>query len=398
MPTEALKGSNMHIGFRPSGGRGEYEVVGSQAGQSAASLEGWEFHFRWPDNVVRDTLLWLDPGESGKPRLRSLVKPEFQVGRLVAAVLLLPPPIRDMRKVASTLPVLQARKYVVTKVGFGRDTEFASPPESVTAEPNYVEITNSSANDYVNVSARWAQITEVCNHRARFPQGVSASLDLYCRYMQSGNPVDAELLQIGNDLRRAMGISDSTYDPDHDPLPALEQMAGIPTSDEPPLPAPDQLNEDEIEVKARSAQIYRLAKARDFSARRFSIEVREAYRQRCAFCGARLGGIPGVPSGIDAAHILAWSSYNLDIVGNGISLCKNHHWAFDAALMVPVLQNGVYIVRFTRLAAERLERSALEVLGSDGFAIPEDWLPTDVNQRPNSRYLIRLYEDVAIDF
>ena len=37
---------------------------------------------------------------------------------------------------------------------------------------------------------------------------------------------------------------------------------------------------------------------------------------------------------------------------NGIALCKLHHWAFDAGLMLPVLDNdGRYGVMFTELAA-----------------------------------------------
>lgn len=104
-----------------------------------------------------------------------------------------------------------------------------------------------------------------------------------------------------------------------------------------------------------------------------------------------------MPSGIDAAHILAWSSYDLDIVGNGIALCKIHHWAFDAALMVPVVDKGNHLVRFSRLQ-EHFEASTLAVLGIDGFVIPEDWLPEDPKERPSAKYLARLYDDLAIEF
>lgn len=387
----------MHIGFRTSGGRGEYELVGGHAGQSASGLDGWTFHFRWPDGVVRDTLLWLDPGASGKPRLRSLAPQPFQVGRLVAAMLMLPPPRRDMRGGASTLPVLQANEYVVTKVGFGPDTEFASPPESVTAEPNYVEIANAVHTDFINVSSRWTRIATVCNVMERYSAGVITVLKEYQAFLLSAKSVDRDLTRITDDLRRSLAASDGAYSEELDPLPTLERIAGVPLPDQRSLPPPDELGEDEIEVKARSAQIYRLARVRDSAARRFSIEVLQAYRERCAFCGARLGGIPGIPSGIDAAHILAWSSYDLDIIGNGIALCKLHHWAFDAALMVPIIQHGSHVVRFTHLA-QRFDPVTLKLLGSDGFVILEDWLPTDVNHRPSSKYLARLYNDLAIVF
>lgn len=387
----------MHIGFRTSGGRGEYELVGGHAGQSAAGLEGWTFNFRWPDGVVRDTLLWLDPGESGKPRLRSLATPPFQVGRLVAAVLLLPPPRRDMRNVASTLPVLQANEYVVSKIGFGPATEFASPPEAVTAEPNYVEIANSAHSDFVNVSSRWLRLVNIWDRSNLYPLDVAVAINRHRAYQLSGIPVNAELARIADDLRVALQSADPAYEAARDPLPSLERLAGILPLDEPSLPPPDELSEDEIDVKARSAQIYRLARVRGSTARRFSVEVRKAYRERCAFCGARLGGVQGIPSGIDAAHILAWGSYDLDVVSNGIALCKNHHWAFDVALMVPVIQHDLLVVRFTNLK-QHFESDALAILGSDGFTIPEEWMPIDPTQRPSAKYLARLYDDLAITF
>ena len=88
----------MHIGFRTSGGRGEYEVVGTHSGYTAASLEGWSFYMEWPDGIVRDTGLVLEPADSGKPRLRSELPEKIQIGRIVAAMLLLPDPTRAFKK------------------------------------------------------------------------------------------------------------------------------------------------------------------------------------------------------------------------------------------------------------------------------------------------------------
>jgi hypothetical protein len=55
----------VHIAFRTSGGRGEYEVVGHAGSYFASELEFWFFYMRWPDGVTRDTELWIDPGDSG---------------------------------------------------------------------------------------------------------------------------------------------------------------------------------------------------------------------------------------------------------------------------------------------------------------------------------------------
>lgn len=36
---------------------------------------------------------------------------------------------------------------------------------------------------------------------------------------------------------------------------------------------------------------------------------------------------------MDAAHILPWSRFDLDVVQNGIALSKTCHWAFDAGVL-----------------------------------------------------------------
>jgi len=310
---------------------------------------------------------------------------------------MLPEPRRDMRNVASTMPVLRSKDYVVTKVGFGPDTEFASPPENVTAEPNYVEAVNAAHTEFIHVSRRWERIQLVLEFGPDFLGPVPAALSSFRDFLQSGAAADAQLLRLGGEIRTAVAQIDSAYSVNDDPLPALERMMGIAPTVEPELPPPDELSEDEGEVKKRSAQMYRLARVRSASARRFSIDVREAYGHRCAFCGALLGGVPGVPSGIDAAHILAWSTYDLDVVSNGIALCKTHHWAFDAALMVPVVSGGNHVVRFTSIA-ELFDPATLALLGTDEQVIPDERLPSDPSMRPSAKYLNRLYDDLVITF
>ncbi len=102
-------------------------------------------------------------------------------------------------------------------------------------------------------------------------------------------------------------------------------------------------------------------------------------------------------SGLEGAHILAWSKYDLDEVENGLSLCKTHHWAFDAALLMPVVEKGIYSIRFTALT-EHFDSTTMALLGTDGSIIPDDWLPADPKLRPNPHYLARLHEDLAVSF
>ena len=63
----------------------------------------------------------------------------------------------------------------------------------------------------------------------------------------------------------------------------------------------------------------------------FRRAIMEIYDYTCAVCELDIRTESGA-SITDAAHIIPFSvSYN-DDVRNGISLCKSHHWAFDARL------------------------------------------------------------------
>lgn len=393
-------GGAVHIGFRTSGGRGEYEVVGSHSGYTAASLEGWSFYMRWPDGSVRDTGLWLDPGDSGKPRLRSLLTPQIQIGRIISSMLLLPAPKRDLKATPSGWPVMVENKYSVTQVGFGPDSEFTGVTDRVTFVPSWVEVANKSETEAIGVTARWERIHAVYDRLGDLSQRLQSGVASHRDYLASGQTVDGSLTPIVKNICKDLVIStDSTYPLGADPLPFLELLTGIeaPDEGEPALPPPNELSEDEPEINVRAAHQYRLAKIRGASGRKFSEQVRAAYNDTCAFCGATFGGIEGVRSGIDAAHILAWSKHDLDVVSNGIALCKLHHWAFDAGIMLVRNEGDDYRTRFTTLA-DRLDPASLQRVGAEGERIPEEWLPADPAQRPSENYLTILYADLGVTF
>ncbi|MCY3740350.1 MAG: HNH endonuclease [Candidatus Poribacteria bacterium] len=63
----------------------------------------------------------------------------------------------------------------------------------------------------------------------------------------------------------------------------------------------------------------------------FRKAIMKIYEYKCAVCELDIRTTSGA-SITDAAHIIPFSvSYN-DDVRNGLSLCKSHHWAFDARL------------------------------------------------------------------
>ena len=232
----------------------------------------------------------------------------------------------------------------------------------------------------------------------KLPVSVANLVSEHQNFLAAGKDINNSLISIVSGICENLSkMSNGDYVSDHDPLEYLEYLTGAPSRTSPSLPPPDELSEDEIEISARSAFEYRLSKIRGSSGRRFSTDVRAAYNGRCAFCGVQLSGLEGIPAGIDAAHILAWSKHELDTVSNGIALCKLHHWAFDASIMMPVILGDKYYVRFTTMA-DKLDNHTLSRLGIDGMQIRDEWLPVDPKQKPSKKYLRRLYADLGIVF
>ena len=61
----------------------------------------------------------------------------------------------------------------------------------------------------------------------------------------------------------------------------------------------------------------------------FPTVVKNLYGQACAVCRADTRANTGRMI-VDAAHILPFAKHHNDDPRNGIALCKNHHWSFDA--------------------------------------------------------------------
>lgn len=63
----------------------------------------------------------------------------------------------------------------------------------------------------------------------------------------------------------------------------------------------------------------------------FRKTVVHIYNYTCAFCGLKVTKLP-MQNIVDGAHIKPFSQFYDNNINNGISLCKNHHWAFDIGL------------------------------------------------------------------
>lgn len=115
----------------------------------------------------------------------------------------------------------------------------------------------------------------------------------------------------------------------------------------------------------------------------FGKDVVTAYAEQCAMCGLNLGLVQG-------AHIYPVSApASPDIVGNGLSLCGNHHSAFDRHLIWVSPESLA-----TKLHPAVLRR-ATESPAARTFAestLPALMSPRLPAQRPDARMFAKRYE------
>jgi hypothetical protein len=105
----------MRIALRPSGGRGDYELAGSDNGVYASDLLEKQFHYQITPGL---TIFGKAKAHrlSGKPRIRpeeNGVHPYV----LIYSILLLPPPRRELIKTAnSPLVALTSQEYILSGI------------------------------------------------------------------------------------------------------------------------------------------------------------------------------------------------------------------------------------------------------------------------------------------
>lgn len=108
----------------------------------------------------------------------------------------------------------------------------------------------------------------------------------------------------------------SRYFPDHAAQLLASQFSYVTE----PKPV-QKVSEDEVEYGRSPA---------------FRRKILSIYDHQCSACGLRIKLSHGNDiSFVDAAHLIPFSESFNDHPTNGISLCKNHHWAMDRNLIAP---------------------------------------------------------------
>jgi len=317
----------MQIRLRPSGGRGEYELAGSHGGIRVSDLFGLElwfdfgFDLRVPLNATADV-------HDGKPRIR-LGDPhaDSHAALLLAAILLLPPPIREIRKTAgnATNVDLSRCAYSAIAVDIVEKTPFrvVLRPRNIIAKNNdNAQLGIDVLNRFEGVQWLWGMSigapkdTLIAAHRDAC---VGATFD-HRKLLRAATEVLKALLPGEVDSLMGAMRSPSEFDSE-----TFTVQATAPAEDDPTSPI-------EVNRELRRRQIWLADRGPD--GRRFRQLIGVAYDYRCAFTGLRLPPLgKGFSPGVDAAHIFPWSQQGSNVVSNGIGLSKQMHWALDEGIL-----------------------------------------------------------------
>ncbi len=320
----------MRIALRPSGGRGDYELAGSDNGIYASELLDKQFYYQITPGLTIDGKSKVHR-LSGKPRIRP-EKDGLHPYMVMYSILLLPPPRRELIKTAkSALIELSSKEYIL----YGIDVDLIENDlTKVVFAPTNMWAKNQCGILKVDFAERMAVIATLWDAAGQ----TKSELGMLVQKHQSAIIASDHLTirdtakEIQKLIRVETDVLPSILNefklPDYlsaDYTGITDSTAGSESEDSNISP------NDSLRERIRK---WRKQADRGPGARKFSMAVREAYDYRCFFSGERFPKLALFDSaGVDGAHILPWSTHGLNSVENGICLCKQCHWGFDNGLL-----------------------------------------------------------------
>ncbi len=325
----------MRIALRTSGGRGEYELAGRQGAIGIDQVSNKPFYYEITPGLV------LPGGVSalraqGKPRLRKVRKNDRSTTHpplLLAAILLLPKPKRQLRETHGTV-LLMHDAYSVSAIRIDiADIQAAS----VVLRPTDLLLQNADGlSQRIVFAERMARITRLWNRAAGRVGPLAELIRNHMDAVMEDSPSHRNIESFADAIAESL-------DTDGDMLPLAEAQLGIEPIDEMPFEGQEEEiigefgeNDPQTQIQARLERIkqWREVVLRGAEGARFRREIRRHYADQCLFSGDTLPKLSVTGSaGVDAAHILPWSTHDIHTADNGICLNKMCHWAFDAGVL-----------------------------------------------------------------
>lgn len=385
----------MRITRRTSGGRGEYEISeATPRGVTPNDLLGRSIILELPNGWRINSGTELT-AQGGKRRLRltSQQATQMQVQRQVAAALMLPEPVRADEAFGVGEPVLQTGRYAIDHILI-REAELVGNSTAILTVRAVILRNGSVQAAELQVGDRLQRLSAVWSTADEFPPDIADLVKQHREAVSSGAAISTAVERIVEHLQTSMSERSTdigiVYSQQTDVLDALE--AALDISVDEPLIQPSEVDPEEPDIRMRTVKEWkRWANARGPKSARFRYDVRHAYRATCVVCGDHFPPTSFSAPGVDAAHILPWSDYDLDEVQNGLCLCKLHHWAFDEALILITPESRAYSVALLKDIEDRLlaidPNFSVETLRRAAGRIPEERLPRNRAHWPRPEFL-----------
>ena len=380
----------MQIRLRPSGGRGEYELAGSHGIVRGADLYGLGLEFDFGLDL-RIPLYATADVHDGKPRIR-LDDPHSSsshAAKVIAALLLMPQPIREIRLTAGTASAVDFQRCAFSSIVV--DVVNKNATRAVLRPRTIVVINGAGARTTIDVLSRFEFVKQVWQSLPEASTQLLNAVALHQSVAIAGSLDHKALIKAAERVLNTPGAD--VLLTANLVLPAGDAETTMPP---PPLTEDDPSNPIDVNRELRKRLAWKAARGPD--GRRFKKNVSEAYGYKCAFTGKNLPPLgSGYLPGVDAAHIYPWSRQGSNEVTNGISLSKQMHWAFD---------EGILRLNYAHASQVLLIDMPMEITGlahAIGFdldayqavcgPIPLSHLPADSQVWPN-RASLDLYNEL----
>lgn len=373
----------MQIRLRPSGGRGEYELAGSHGSVRGSDLYGHNLLIDF-GITLRIPLFATADTHDGKPRIRLIdQRVHVHAARLIAAVLLLPEPIREIRKTpeAATVDLNHCAYSAITV-----DVVTKNSTDAILRPRTIVAINSAGSSLEIDVLNRFELVQRLWNVGGNAVTALDFAL---CEHREAcfAEPfIQKNVLSATKKVIELLPTADQAQ---------IDVLQGI---DEYTVFAPQTVTQTEVDLsnpiqvnrEIRKRLVWRAERGTE--GRRFRLSVNSAYDFKCAFTGLRLPPLQrGYLPGVDAAHIYPWSRLGSNEVTNGICLSKQMHWAFDEGILKLTFERTLSIYRISlsddvpqlAIAAKFDISPFVAVCGQ----IPQANLPLDPTQRPSATAL-----------
>lgn len=385
----------MNIAFRPSRGRGEYELAGKQGALQVHDLFGLPIFVEILPGIAVNTYSHCVL-KDGKPRIRQIQRfRNAHPASLIAAAMMLPKPRRERHETHGT-NLLRWEQFIVHTVRI----DVVMRADSVLLCPLTVRLENgANVRLDINFAERMARVVRVWTAAATPTGALAEAVRAHAAAFTSQTSTQTQLVSSFASLHAALNK------PEGDMLPMLEAHYGLGAATAPPVgdisaEVSEEDFSEEVQINPAEARVervrqWRLAAVRGGSASAFRRKVRDAYNSRCLFSGQRLPRTEATSTpGVDAAHILPWSRFDLDATKNGLCLNKQCHWAFDEGLFRLSFDDteNAYVISIpdpVRLAAQSAN---FDIDSFDAIVgvIPVNRLPASQAHWPSKEYLAEL--------